>query len=67
MGIIITKDDEMRDPDAGRERFSVEPKEHDCVECLQEDCDCGGSKMACNFCSECKERHGDEMEAYADE
>lgn len=38
----------------------VEPQEHICCECLEEDCDCGGSELACNMCSECQARMNDE-------
>lgn len=36
------------------ERFKVEPAPHICVECLEDDCDCGGSELACNGCAECQ-------------
>lgn len=34
----------------------VDPQDHICVECLEDDCDCGGSELACNGCSECQAR-----------
>lgn len=37
------------------ESYRVDPAEHICVECLEDDCDCGGSELACNGCSECEE------------
>lgn len=36
-----------------KETAATETAVHDCVECLTEDCDCGGNDLACNFCSEC--------------
>jgi hypothetical protein len=34
--------------------------EHQCVECLREDCECGGSELACNFCFECQEEFNED-------
>ena len=36
-------------------------KEHDCIECLEPDCDCGYAEADCDRCSECN-LDADEME-----